>query len=229
MILDLKKHGSSCHWIPSLYLVDGVHAMWRLFEVELYSYSRNVIMLNKHLPTCCWGLQDKPHRRTPEGHRLWVHSGPSHSRACRPSNLRSCPAVSCPPSQSCWEWSPRFPSWEFFWGKSPAPECESACDIGRWDSLVSVGPEPGTSSHCTLSPFQKQSQHQWNISPWWNIKILQTIRWCGSAAAEQHHNPCSWSCTSSQTSRSSLYCLQNKIKNFQKWRWRKHSWKKRKK
>merc|ERR1719350_2446791 len=25
---------------------------------------------------------------------------------------------------------------------SPAPECESAWDIGRWDSLVSVGPEP---------------------------------------------------------------------------------------
>ena len=35
MILDLKKHGSSCHWIPSLYLVDGVHAIWSLFEVEL--------------------------------------------------------------------------------------------------------------------------------------------------------------------------------------------------
>ena len=107
MILDLKKHGSSCHWIPSLYLVDGVHAMWRLIEVELCSYSRNVIMLNKHLPTCCWGLQDKPHRRTPEGRRLWVRSGPSRSRACRPSDLRSCPAVSCPPGQSCWEWSTR--------------------------------------------------------------------------------------------------------------------------
>ena len=120
------------------------------------------------------------------------------------------------------------PSWEFFWGKSPAPECESARDIGRWDSLVSVSPEPGTSSHCTLSLFLKQSQHPWNISPWWNIRILQTIRWCWSAAAEQHHSPCSWSCTSSQTSRLSLYCLQNKIENFKKWRWRRHSRKKRK-
>ena len=69
------------------------------------SYSWSVIVLTKHLPTCCWGLRDKPHRRTPEGRRLWVRSGPSRSRACRPSDLRSCPAVSCPPGQSCWEWS----------------------------------------------------------------------------------------------------------------------------
>jgi len=42
---------------------------------------------------------------------------------------------------------------------SPAPECESAWNIGRWDSLVSVSPEPGASSHCTSSLVLKQSQH----------------------------------------------------------------------
>ena len=74
-------------------------------DLSRTSYSWSVIVLTKHLPTCCWGLRDKPHRRTPEGRRLWVHSGPSRSRACRPSDLRSCPAVSCLPGQSCWEWS----------------------------------------------------------------------------------------------------------------------------
>ena len=100
---------------------------------------------------------------------------------------------------------------------------------GYWSVGFACFRRPRTwNIHCTLSLFLKQSHHQWNIPPWWNIRILQTIRWCWSAAAEQHHSPCSWSCTSSQTSRSSLYCLRNKIENFKKWRWRRHSRKKRK-
>ena len=151
MILDLKKHGSSCHWIPSLYLVDGIHAIWSLFEVELAILEVWWCWLN----ICPLVVEDCKtslivellkavdcestrvlHVLELAGLQTFVVVRLSLARRASPvGNDLLC--------------SSQNPSWEFFWwGKSPAPECESAWNIGRWDSLVSVGPEPGTSSLC---------------------------------------------------------------------------------
>ena len=172
MILDLKKQGSSCHWIPSLYLnhhpSQKFLGVWPNFD-DKWNIKRTSILI---VPTCCWGQQDRPRHRTPEGLPQSVRSGHSHCQACletkytiytiyiaKLASFQSFVVVRLSltghtgpvqvivtylSSSSIFIFLLLFCHQCLFDWDIPAPKCELAWDVGRWDSFISVRPEPET-------------------------------------------------------------------------------------